>query len=34
MEDYILEVLNKLLYMLPAFGIGVYIGQKIKNEQQ
>jgi hypothetical protein len=30
MEDYCIEVLNKLILMLLAFGIGVYIGTKIK----
>jgi hypothetical protein len=30
MEDYWIEVLNKLILMLPAFGVGVYIGTKIK----
>jgi len=30
MEDYWIELLNKLILMLPAFGIGVYIGTKMK----
>lgn len=29
-EEYILEVLNRIIIMLPAFLFGMYIGTKLK----
>lgn len=34
MEQYILEVLNKLILMMPAFIVGIFVGQWLERKNK